>query len=584
MRWAALLFLVLLPAIRSNAAEITVQSTLSRTTATVGTSVQLQIAIDGTQAVSPPVLPPIPGLEFRLAGTNKQARVINFKPSASISFTYQVRCLQEGEFVIPGFTLTAEGRTVQTQPLNLSVVAAGSPVSPTQPRAAGEETRPFFARLVVPKTAAYVGEMLPVEIRFYYASGVRVQPEQPPIFSGDGYTALKLGEPEVKEEMVGGALYTVVTYRTAIAGATPGPLELGPATQNVLLQMRRQQRNRFPSLGEDPFEDDIFSRLPGGFSETIRENIATDKVNLTIQPLPESGRPPEFAGAVGQFALSASANPRSGSVGDPLSVTFEIRGQGNFDRVSAPVVTEDPDWRSYAPSENFAPTSATGLDGVKTFEQVFVPKGPTRSLPAARFVYFDPVAERFVTLDAPPFPVEITGTAAATPTPPRRVEPEPSPDATAEAKQATDLVLTLERNPGPWTGPFISPIETRIWQIAAGIPAVLLLGFGIIGTLQRSRAKNASRLAADRNRKQLLHTIRTSKDPTEALGALRALVLHIAPDGWESAVPEEADRHRFQSLLNRADEIHYAQSTGSASLSEEDRAFGLKIVRLLDGK
>ena len=85
--------------------------------------------------------------------------------------------------------------------------------------------------------------------------------------------------------------------------------------------------------------DDAFGGiLPNPFADLTQPvaiKITGEAVTLEVKTLPPNP-PASFSGAVGNFTMESDANPKSGQVGDPITVTTKISGRGNFDRVTAP--------------------------------------------------------------------------------------------------------------------------------------------------------------------------------------------------------------------------------------------------------
>ena len=124
--------------------------------------------------------------------------------------------------------------------------------------------------------------------------------------------------------------------------------------------------------------------------------------------MPKLGKPENFSGAVGHFTLSASANPKKGMVGDPITVTMTIEGVGNFDRVSSPSLNISKEWKTYTPTTSFKPEDSAGYEGKKRFEQAIIPlDASVKAIPPVQFSYFDTSSEKYVTLKTNPIQVDI---------------------------------------------------------------------------------------------------------------------------------------------------------------------------------
>ncbi len=125
-----------------------------------------------------------------------------------------------------------------------------------------------------------------------------------------------------------------------------------------------------------------------------------------------SGRPASFAGAVGRgFSLEVSANRSVVRLGDPISLTITIHGDGNLESVSLPPLGLQeslPDQLFQVPAEQ-----ATGiLDGnQKQFHVNVRVKNPSvTQIPALAFSWFDPYQERFVTTTSKPIALQVMET------------------------------------------------------------------------------------------------------------------------------------------------------------------------------
>src|SRR6184192_4190712 len=251
----------------------------------------------------------------------------------------------------------------------------------------------------------------------------RVRPRliEPPEISGQGFTAEKLQESGQTSENINDRPYDVVTYKSAIAAARAGKFELGPVkakAQVIVPRARSVPRSRGRSPFDlfdldDPFSDPFFSNPFAQMGERREVEIKSDPVALEVKPLPRNA-PLSFSGAIGNFAMTTDAKPKSVQVGDPITVTTAIAGRGNFDRVNAPFIEDERGWHKYPPSSKFKQDDEVGLSGTKTFETVLSPNEKKQSLPLLAFSYFDPVKEQYVTLRSEAMPITVQGGTAAT--------------------------------------------------------------------------------------------------------------------------------------------------------------------------
>src|SRR5881409_1271638 len=401
-----------------------VTAVLSNSEVAVGETVELQIKVTGPGDARPPEEISVDGLEIHATGQSRQFEIHNFTTSSSVTYSYTILPLRAGKFTIPPQIVRAGGSLLRTPELTLNVADAPGRSSSARP-SRGTQSQSVrasdlvFAELIVPKKTAYVGEIVPVQIRMGFDPRVRPRLIEPPEITGQGFTAQKLQQSGQTSETINGRPYDVVTYKTAIAAARAGKFEVGPvkAKAQVLVPRARsapRPRSRSPfdlfDL-DDPFSDPFFSNPFAQLGERREVEIKSEPVALEVKPLPPHA-PTSFSGAIGNFTMTNEAKPKTVQVGDPITVTTTISGRGNFDRVNAPAIEDERGWHKYPPSSKFKQDDEVGLSGTKTFEMVLSPNEKKQGLPLLAFSYFDPVKEQYVTLHSEPIPISVEGGAA----------------------------------------------------------------------------------------------------------------------------------------------------------------------------
>src|SRR6266498_5610728 len=465
-----------------------VTAVLSNSEIVVGETVELQIKVTGPGDARPPEEISLDGLEIHATGQSRQFEIHNFSTSSSVTYSYTILPLRAGRFTIPPQTVRAGGKILRTPELALNV--ADAPGRPTTTRP-GRSTQSqstnagdlIFAELIVPKKTAYVGEVVPAQIRLGFDPRAYPRLTDGPEITGQGFTAQKLQQSGENEETVDGRLYHVVTFKTAIAAARAGKFEIGPVkakAQVVVSRSRRSPRTRSPFdlfNMDDPFSDPFFANPLSQFGERREIEIKSEPVTLEVKPLP-TGAPPGFSGAIGNFTMATDAKPNSVQVGDPITVTSTISGRGNFDRVGAPVIVDERGWHKYPPSSKFAKDDEVGISGTKTFETVLSPNEKKQSLPVMELVYFDPVKEQYMTLRSDLIAINVEGGAVAGASP-AAVLPGSTPHGKATkpttATKPQDILYQLTERPKVVQS--FAPLYARLafWS-AQLIPLLALLG------------------------------------------------------------------------------------------------------------
>ncbi len=594
-----------------------VTAVLSNSQTAVGETVELQIKVTGPGDAQPPEEISIDGLEIHATGQSRQFEIHNFSTSSSVTYNYTILPLRAGRFTIPPQTVRAGGSLLRTPELILNVADSPGRSSGARP-SRGTQSQSVrasdlvFAELVVPKKTAYVGEVVPVQIRMGFDPRVRPRLIEPPEITGQGFTAQKLQESGQNSETINGRPYDVVTYKTAIAAARAGKFEVGPlkAKAQVLVPRARsapRPRSRSPfdlfDL-DDPFSDPFFSNPFAQMGERREVEIKSEPVALEVKPLPPKA-PPSFSGAIGNFTMATDANPKSLQVGDPITVTTAISGRGNFDRVNAPVVEDERGWHKYPPSSKFKQDDEVGISGTKTFETVLSPNEKKQAVPMLAFSYFDPVKEQYVTVRSEPIAISVqagtapTNVAAAQPgSSPQATAARPAPPVSPTSKPQDILYQLTDRGRAMES---FAPIYTRrfFWG-AQLIPLLALLGF-VVWKVRKAKINNreAQRMAAlHHEAAELMHKLRRNDaSPREYYAeasrvvrvktALASASRGIDPNIVDAETAADTfklntdERDRLRRLFEQSDEWQYSGAhNGPGRISPENRMSGNTAERI----
>ena len=562
------------------------------------------------------------GLQIRFQGASRQNNFsFSFgggggqnRSESVVEYTYLVTPLQPGQFTIPGFAVRVGGQTVRTKPAQLKVFGpSGSlppprpapkvpqgilpqPVQPlpppsTQPSAPSDrEGEPYFAELLMTSKPVYVGEVVPVDIRFYFRGDVPLSDVQHPTFGGDGFTAVPLGEPQQSEQMVGNLPYRVITFRSAITAVKAGEIEIPPVTMTG-----RMMVSAVPP-GFDAFFDQFFQNFPmPGVGRAEPVEVSTRGRTLKVLPLPKDGRPADFTGAVGQFSLDASADPTAAGPGEPVTLSLAVSGRGNFDAMSPPTLTDTDGWRTYAPKEKFDKDDAVGSAGTKIFDFKMVARSNQTQTPGAEFSYFDPRKKEYVTLKAEAQQVDAAGRNDNEPDadtlPPVASAPSGSGPATqATSDDITSPAAALTSSDGRGFLPVVQAPWFRVLNL-------LLLGLAIIVLpvllwLRRRRVKLARTAEIESALRQAKSGLHKAADKTEFYNAAAHFVqarlellngsAGTVPDAaaaLQQRVSDSMERRELQSVLARRDELKYGGGAAGGALPDDERR---RIVSLLE--
>ena len=596
-----------------------VTAVLNSSEAALGETVQLDIRISGARGADAPEEIAVDGLEIRRTGTSQRIEMNNFKMTSSTIYDYTVLPLKGGTFTIPPQTIRVGNNTLRTPALTLNVAdssgrSSGSsgarPSRDTQPASANKMV---FAELIVPSKTAYVGEIVPVQVRIGCDPRVHGQLIEPSIeITGQGFTTQKLQRSGENSDTINGRPYELVTYKTAITAARAGRFEIGPVKAEAVVVVprrptapRSRPRSPFDLFDQDdPFSDPFFANPFSQMAERRKVEIKSEAVTLEVKPLPPNA-PPSFSGAIGNFTMATDANPKTVQVGDPITVTTTISGRGNFDRVNAPAVEDDRGWHKYPPSSKFKQDDEVGISGTKTFETVLSPNEKKQGLPLLAFSYFDPVKQQYVTLHSEQIPINVQGGAGIAQNAPATQPGPPTPAAAARpsvqtATKPQDILYQLTERPRAVES--FAPIYTRnVFWAAQLIPLLGLIGFAG-WRIRRARIDNreAQRIAAlQHEATDLMHKLhRNDVSPREyyaeasrivrVKAALASSNRSIDPNMVDVETAAETfnlssdSRDRLRRLFEQSDEWQYSGAhNGPGRVSPESQREVLELIENL---
>ena len=506
------------------AAQVTVSAEVSKTDVAADEQLTLAVTVSGPDANLPePKIPPLSDLSVYDSGRSQSLSIVNGQVSSSIVYTYVAIPRKVGKIVIPPISVTFQGRTFQTQPIDVTV-HKGAPVAPrAAPRQAPPMAQPgagagrdFFVSADVDKRRAYVNEQVTLSVHVCTGVDLMQGPQyDPPAMAG--FLAEDLPPPERQANMtVRGRPYHCWEIKTALFPAQAGRLTIGAARAQVV---------EMPTLND--VSGDIFDRFfqQGIGGRPVREQ--SQPLTITAEPLPEAGKPAGFSGSVGQYVLSASLDRSSVKAGEAVNLTVTVTGQGNLKTVGAPAMPDLPSLRV------FDTVSSLSLDkrgdvvrGSKVFKTVLVPRVSGRlAIPPIRLDYFDPAARAYKTAQSRPLELDVApgeaGQAASGPSP-------ASPQAVTQVSQDLRYLMT-----GPRRGRLSRALEA----LASAGPvnaAPLAIFIGVLGWTEQKRRSlldpaGARARAARRAAQARLKQAREAGDPAVAAARLsEALVGYLA--------------------------------------------------------
>jgi hypothetical protein len=369
-------------------------------------------------------LPPAFDPSFTVSGpqssTSRNVQWINGQMNSTSTTTliYYVVASTPGKYTIAPAQYESKKVTVSCLPLEIEITAGGTTpargaqsVRGTQGVQQGREAAPasgseLSLRLLLSTREVYVGQPVTATLKLYTRINLSgINDLKYPDFKG--FLREDIETPPLKNlesEVIDGVQYgTGVLQRFVLYPQISGDIRVDTVHITALVQQRTGAGDPFFS---DPFFDNFFSNVT-----TVAMKVSTKPAVIKVKPLPEP-RPADFHGAVGSFDLSSSLSKTDVEVNDAMTYTLTLKGTGNLNLASAPVINFPQGIEKYDPKVTVR-SSGTST-GTKTFEFLLIPRNTgTFELPPVSYTVFDAAKEKYITLQTEGYTVNVTGSTGA---------------------------------------------------------------------------------------------------------------------------------------------------------------------------
>ena len=309
-----------------------------------------------------------------------------------------------GDLTIEPVKLEFRGQRFQTEPIKVRVVPAGQALRRRPPgpdRLAddrlGDSLDPFadvhpgqrdlILRAVVDNERPFIGQQVTYSLYLLARTNVSsIEKLQIPRLDGFWSEDVEAPQQLVPEQRIlDGVPYTAyLLRRRALFPLRPGKAAIEPAEVQVLTGFGM-----------------LFSR------ESSRRS--SQALQLEVQPLPP-GKPAGFDfGNVGQWTLSASAEPSNAPVGQPITFRMVASGRGNVRDLRLPRLPVLSGVRAYDATVSDKETIERGqINGTRTVEQLLVPERTGAvEIPSLAMDIFDPVQKQYRTVRTDPIALRV---------------------------------------------------------------------------------------------------------------------------------------------------------------------------------
>jgi hypothetical protein len=384
-----------------------------------GESFQVQYILENAEKNPECSFPQFPGFRV-VSGPNiysgdKPAtnnRRIQYK-----NFVFTLAALKEGEITIYGASCVVNGKILKSNNAVIKVRLPKESDESSYLLKPGEDPikkirENLFLKLTVDKQTCIMGEALVATFKLYS----RLQSssniiKNPGFYGFSVYDMIDVGDKIQSQEKLNGRWFDVHTIRKLQLY----PLEAGTFTIDAMEVANKVEFSR--SMVTKKTEQEVSENMYGNKkdehpanAEEFEMNVKSDPVIINVKPLPRRNPIDTFAGAVGNFSINAFIAKDTVLKNEEDSLTVEILGAGNFQRVAAPVVNWPPGIEFFDPSvRDSFDKEHVPITGQREFKYIFVSDRPGfYHIPSISFSFFDLQTKKYRTVSTKPFTIFIS--------------------------------------------------------------------------------------------------------------------------------------------------------------------------------
>ncbi|MEX0273749.1 MAG: BatD family protein [Flavobacteriaceae bacterium] len=314
---------------------------------------------------------------------------VNGVRSYSKTYSYTLQPLKRGAMTIGQATIDIDGQTYKSSPQKIMVTAAvDKPSAEKTVTDIADESLHLVAE--VSKVRPYLNEAVSVVYKLFVSPNVSVSNYRPldnPKYNNFWSQDIPISRLTAQNGTYQGKPYRyVVLKRVVLYPQKSGKLEIEPLSLEVTVDVPTNRRDFFGGI--------IYSQT--------NKTVSAGNRTLQVKPLPTTGKPANFSGAVGDFDFSVTTSKTELNASESLQAKVEVNGKGNLKLFQLPELSLPSALEVYDPEfkENVH-TNLGGMQGKVSNTYTVVPSFQGKyPIPGISFSFFNPKTEKYESLDS----------------------------------------------------------------------------------------------------------------------------------------------------------------------------------------
>jgi hypothetical protein len=313
---------------------------------------------------------------------------VNGVSSFSKTYTYFLTPKSKGVLRIGQAQITINGEVYKTSPVEVQVTeAVKKPNDPDNIDYLTDENIHLIAE--ISNNSPYLNEGISVVYKLYFRNPISindVQELESPTYGDFWSSKINIGRIQVdpRGQYKGEPYNEVVWQKVVLYPQKSGKLTIEPLTLNLQLSVPSNRR-------------DLFGRR---ILKQGQKTITSGRRTLNVKPLPTSGQPENFTGAVGQFDFDVILSKDALKASESFQAKIKVSGKGNLNLFQLPEINVPNTLEVYEPERKESiKTTLSGTEGTVEENYTIVPQYQGKyPIPPVAFSYFDPKAKNYKTV------------------------------------------------------------------------------------------------------------------------------------------------------------------------------------------
>lgn len=365
--------------------------------------------LKGTITVTHNAQTPIDATSFRMDGKpltatfQQDVKMSSTSPLTLSMYGFELAPHPKGLHLLPEISVKVGGKTYKTIPSSFEVTGAAGAAAPAAAPVPAGTPAPASTPAPAPAAAQSTNAYLKLEARvdgtqpFYphqrvnfvyrylFNGNIDLTEEHLPMLDAEGFR--KVGDVQVHDDIF--ETHNLHEITQVVEAINPGKFSFGPSY----------------------IEGKAYTEDALGKKNYLPNKLRSEApiISVTVDPFPETGKPPSFNGAIGQYIYKvAMTSPGTVSVGDKVLLTVELTGNPlDIENVPLPEICCQPGMSGLFKMSDLPPASVVKGPTKQFLVELRPLSTQIKEIPSLEFSSFNPESKTYTVQHSDPIPLNV---------------------------------------------------------------------------------------------------------------------------------------------------------------------------------